>query len=377
MTDGSDTPDDAVGRMTPVWNTAVGVLVIRPSGVGETMSPRDGAVTAIVGAALLVPLLWIQATQYLRFLLMLGAIALPLGCGMLALSLLAGAGHRRAAKDCLRRTAVDSWEGLARRAWAAARLKSVWTWRSDPRRAVHEAEWFGGRTPAGETRPRPTVILSSCAEVAFPVIVGGEDVSESVEVGVARRLAPGEQRRRVRQLTWLLGSAAVVGILFERVGISLHFWFVWLMGNAVLVMYRLGWGPIALNSSIASIGSLEVTRWGTRSSYTSSDSVLVIDVVNLHAAVIRSEKGSGDSARRIVVRRAAEQVRVHAVRRDGRISSLKFDGTEDPGLSDLLSRWLHGGIGGDGGGGADVPSTAGGVSDVGGARGEPSGTISA
>ncbi len=235
------------------------------------------------------------------------------------------AGGKARVRELLRRTSTDTWQLLAERALARARSKSTWTWGFDPRRGVHESEWFEQQPQLERDVPRPKAIFVRVRPVLVP---GGDDLAEQVEVGPSRRLTAEDRRKRLKDLgKWsVLMLFVLVPYVFIR-ATPPYFWVYWLGAQLLAVVYRMGWGPILIESSIASPGKLELIRWGRRTQeFTVDDSVLVVEPVG-DLTIREISAGSG-------------QISVHVTRRDGRVASLLFDSTRDPGLSDLLLRWL-------------------------------------
>lgn len=302
------------------WERVEGVIRIDEPRLGTAISARDVLVLVVCGGLLLTGGLWFGQ----MFISILGGTGLIAGLVVAIVTSLGNSGLRGRAAGLVARTLPDSWEHLALRAWGRARLKSTWTWRGDPRRGVHEEEWFGRVPEPPDARPRPTVILADVRPVFVP---GGEELAETVEVGPIRRLTPEARRKRMWQLFWLAVAAIAMGSPLLLGVASPRFWTAWFAVQAMVVVYRLGWAPILIDSAIASMGTLEVLKWGTRKMFVAHEAVLVVEPAGgLTKAEVAKGKG---------------QVRVHAIAKDGTLASLVFDGIQDPGLSDLLGRWLQ------------------------------------
>ncbi len=304
----------------PTWDAAPGVVCIERPRIGRAFNPRDyvqwiGAGCGAIAAGLLLHIQMVWASG--------AAVVLVLPVAM-AISWMSARTQRALVRSIQQQSPRDSWRDIAFHAWLLARTRSSWTRRPDPLGGLHEEIWFGSQPPGGSDQPRPRVIL---ADVRPRIIPGGDELSETVEVGPSRRMTPQERRRRLKQLAWFTLAACMLSVPWFLGGSSTpYFWVIWFSGQVLIVVYRLGWGPILINSALASMGSLEITRWGARAEFTAEKAVLLVEPA--------PGASPGDATN------AKANIRVHAIRRDGRKMYPTFDNIADPGLSDLLARWL-------------------------------------
>ncbi|MCK6475478.1 MAG: hypothetical protein L6Q35_01455 [Phycisphaerales bacterium] len=311
------------------WNSVPGTVSVHPSWIDRSTSLRDATVFVALAGAMAV--VWLFTRE--RWWIVGSAILLVIAQVVAVVALTTRRGALAAGRSALEQTVPDSWEAIAIRAWIKSRLRTQWWWFSDPRAGLDETEWFDG-APTQASTPRPRVVFCRCR---IEHSRGGDEVQEPTEVGAMRRMTPQERRRRQRQFIWMSVAAAAFLIPIVSGSASPRFWGVWAVFQLLAVAYRLGWGPFHINSAIAAVRSLEVVRWGSHRAYTTDDSVLVVEPAGAATASL----GRGPNTELQKVRPGNVPILVHAVRRDGTRSTLNFDHDSDPGLSDLLARWLE------------------------------------
>jgi hypothetical protein len=306
----------------PDWTHGPNITFIRMSPMFPGLSAGSAGWTSIAGlAAIVIGIAVDHTTAWIA-----GVTIVVIAAIMWLASRASGGGNAKRGREILDRVTDDSWEHRAERAIVQASMHRGFTLGSDRRIGVDVDTWFGAAPLGQSDASRPTVILCN---IRPEVTAGGEELGEEVEVGPARRLTPADRKRRIWGLIALTVVMAIFWYGFKRTGVPSYLWMIFFGAQACVLIYRLGWGPIQINTAIASIGRLEVVRWGIRRSYSTGDSVLVVTTV----------PGTSISG----ATRGTYPVIIHAVHKSGYRSTLLFDTMQDPGLSDLLRRWTHAG----------------------------------
>jgi hypothetical protein len=222
-----------------------------------------------------------------------------------------------------------SWADRAVQAWLVGR-----SWKAGVM-GVDSSTWFGGVDPDEIDRcgPRPLVIL---VDSAFPVALGGEDVSEPVDVGAGRRLTEKQRCAARRAIPLWLAAAVLAGLFYARfsAGVSVYIAILFVLPLWAW-MARLGVAPIDLSCAIATPGRIDHTRFGRTQSFTVSDSVIVIEPL-VHFA----DQDLGRPSCVPAVSASRGRFAATIVCRDGRRTRLVYEGSDDPGLADLVARWI-------------------------------------
>lgn len=303
------------------WSHRPGVLFVRVLPVFPGVSAGNALWAALVGAgSVSIGLVTGQDMLWIA------------GCTILSVSvimwLMSRAGSRSnltRGSALLARVKDRTWEERAERAIITASMNRAFSMRQDRRVGLDTALWFGEPPEGLSVESRPSTILCN---IRPELSMDGEDLSEQVEVGAARRLRAADRKRRIIGLMALVVGMTLLFYAFRVVGLPPYLWLIFFGAQAGMIVYRLGWGPIQINSAVASIGRLDVARWGVQREHTTSDSVLIVTTL----------PGTSISG----AQRGTYPVLVHAMHRGGRRTTLIFDTMQDPGLSDLLRRWIEG-----------------------------------
>lgn len=300
------------------WSSVPGVVFIGGGDLGKKLSIQSTFVMLVLFLAGLGLCLSVRSVSF--------GVIFAIGSAVFFVALVVGLFTEPAYSARIRRVREnanpDTWSGRATLAMALGRGRSAWG-SADRRRGVHEEAWFSFPDTDQEGEPRPRVIL---VDVDPDYAEGGEEITEPVEVGPIRRMTKSDRRRRIRQV--ILLSIAVVFVSapwLTRSGAP-RIWAAWFIVQLCITLYGLGWSPIQIDSSIASVGALDVIRFGIKRSYDAGTAVIVL------------EPAGGARSRHLTL--AQTQIAAYVISRAGQRSTLLFNNIYDPGLSDLLGRWL-------------------------------------
>jgi hypothetical protein len=225
-------------------------------------------------------------------------------------------------------TPNDSYAQAAIRAWANQ-------YRRFRKGRIDIDQWFNAvrhRMTIAPGEPPPIVIAD--AGITIPDLeVARQSISEQVDVGAARAITNREFRLRFIPLVIALPLLALA-VMFNRGHnpFILYIQIPFLLWTAWMLLQRRGHVPGAVGVAIAEPGLVRVPRIRNELVFSTQDSVLV-----LSRNVIRNFKSSAGNYRGAGVPIIAVLHRVDGVR-----WWLGFTDCRDPGLADLLARWVAG-----------------------------------